>query len=470
MSESFNTKMSLLADAIRDKSGISGQLTLNDMCQAVTSIQKYPDYYLCTNIGSDTWTGTKLVKGSSGEYNTTGDPISDLTYTGKAPEVGSIYTIDASVKVDVPLVMDVVRVYSTGLNANDQCGLGSTVDAEKIYSLHCIPGNIKFKQIASYMHSIGIDTDGKMWVVGSNSSGYLGLGSTSKATKFTKLSDKTWSYAAVCAYVTAAIDTEGKLWVCGKNTSSNMGISESTSYIVKTFTDTNLSNIVAVDVSNSHMIAVDASGNLYVTGKNTYGELVTGDKTTRMLFTNIGKPVYNGTELHIVDVKCGGNYTILRDSNGYLYSCGYNKYGQLGNNTKTDSTALCRVMDSADATEHVRKYKKMSAGYSHVLALDEDDYLWVWGSAGNYRTFTGSSAANATPVNPSSMQCICACAGYDQSMAITLDGDLMVTGTSTNGQLGVGTGSSLINRIKLGADKWYNLGDTKRYTHFAWKA
>lgn len=429
-----------------------------------------PDYYLCIGVNGDTWTGVLLTKGSDNKYSTSGDPIEGLLVTVNTPKVGEMYTVDTGLKVDLPLSDSVVRVYSTGLNGNDQCGQGSHITADNIYSLGCIPGNIKFKQIASYMHSIGIDTEGTMWAVGAGSSGYLGTGSSSNATKFIRSNNKTWKYASVSAYVTAAIDTDDKLWVCGKNGGSNMGVSESTSYLTRSFVDTGLSNIVAMDVSNSHMIAVDSSGNLYVCGKNTYGELCTGDTTSRMLFENIGKPMYSGVELNIVDVKCGGSYTILLDENGHLYSCGLNKYGQLGNNTKTDSVALCRVMDSADATEHTRQYKAISVGNSHVLAIDTDDYLWVWGNAGNYRTFTGSSAANTTPVNPSSMRCKCISAGYDQSMAITLDGYLMVTGTSSYGQLGVGTGTTLVNRIKLNDDKWTNLGHTKRFTHFAWKA
>lgn len=436
----------------------------------IMTYHKKEDYYLCTSIEGDTWTGILLIKGSDDKYSTSGDPISGLSVTANTPKVGEMYTNDTSLKVDLPLSDSVVRVYSTGLNGNNQCGHGSTVTDKNIYSFGCIPGNIQFKQIASYMHSIGIDKDGKMWVVGAGASGYLGTGSTSNAKSFIRSNDKDWKYASVSSYVTAAIDTDNKLWVCGNNRESNMGVSESTSYTSKSFVDTGLSNIRSMDISNTHMIAVDYSGNVYVCGKNTYGELLTGDTTARKMLANIGKPVCNGVELNIVDVRCGGSFTVLMDNNGYLYTCGLNKYGQLGNNTKTDSTAICRVMDSADATEHTRKYKTISVGYSHVLAIDEDDYLWVWGSAGNYRTFTGSSAPNSTPVNPSSMQCKCISAGYDQSVVITLDGDLRVSGTSAKGQLGVGTASLLVNNVKISEDKWNNLGHTKRFTHFAWKA
>lgn len=88
----------------------------------------------------------------------------------------------------------------------------------------------------------------------------------------------------------------------------------------------------------------------------------------------------------------------------------------------------------------------VSAGNYHVLALDEDGYVWAWGDDYYGQLGQGSSGGyETTPVQVNKIDentfltdIVYIDAGFDHSMAIDKYGQIWVWGNNENGQLGLG--------------------------------
>ena len=79
--------------------------------------------------------------------------------------------------------------------------------------------------------------------------------------------------------------------------------------------------IVAVDCGEAHTVCVTDAGEVFSWGRGKFGAL--GHETT----VDVKQPKKIEGVSDIVDVKCGGDYTFVKDKNGKLYAFGDNSYG-----------------------------------------------------------------------------------------------------------------------------------------------
>ena len=86
-----------------------------------------------------------------------------------------------------------------------------------------------------------------------------------------------------------------------------------------------------------------------------------------------------------------------------------------------------------------RKYKEISAGVSHSLALDIDGNLWAWGSNNRGKLGDGTNSNRFNPVQIGSSIYIAISAAADHSLAIDTDNKVWVWGINNWGQLGDGS-------------------------------
>jgi alpha-tubulin suppressor-like RCC1 family protein len=222
------------------------------------------------------------------------------------------------------------KVYVTGWNYSGELGLGDTTNR---YSFTVVPSlndkNITAITAGSYF-SLILDSDGKVYGVGDNHAGQLGLGNTNSRSSFTEVSslkDKNITAIIARGSHSFAIDNNGKVYAAGWNYSGKLGLGDTNDR--NTFTKVSSlkdKNITAIATGNHHSFAIDSNGKVYVTGDNYHGQLGLGDVYDRYDFTEVSF----FSNKNITTIAAGGSHSFVIDSSGKIYGAGLNEDGQLG--------------------------------------------------------------------------------------------------------------------------------------------
>src|SRR3990167_2274838 len=218
-------------------------------------------------------------------------------------------------------------VWACGANYYGQLGLGDTRNRNKAEKIQGLP---KIKAIAGgFYHALFLDYDGSVWACGSNEYGELGLEDKRISEKPEKIPGlpKIQSIAGGEDW-SMFVDEQGDVWVCGGNRGGELGLGSHTRGINFPQKNENVSGIVAVGGGrNFNSVFLDKAGNIYTCGSNEYGQLGLGDTTSRY----IPEKVNNIPPISRISC-CNSAFGFFQivDWEGRVWSCGYNKYVQLG--------------------------------------------------------------------------------------------------------------------------------------------
>jgi len=162
-----------------------------------------------------------------------------------------------------------------------------------------------------------------------------------------------------------------------------------------------VTKVIYISAGSYHSIAVNSNGDLYSWGWNGQGQLGNGTNTD----SNVPLPVRTaGTPMagkKIVHVSTGGNFykgsSLALSSEGKVYSWGANDKGQLGNGTTNDSNLPVEV--KVEGTPMAgKKIVQTAIGVTHSMALDSEGKVYSWGENVNGLLGTGDSIPATLPV------------------------------------------------------------------------
>ncbi|MCI5604895.1 MAG: hypothetical protein MR413_04525, partial [Clostridia bacterium] len=142
----------------------------------------------------------------------------------------------------------------------------------------------------------------------------------------------------------------------------------------------------------------------------------------------IVKVIQTGDDKIAVPAVKGGNsfFAALMD-NGTVWAWGYNEYGQLGDNTKSNSFYPVQVRNSAN-NGYLDNIVEIDTGDNHVIALDRDGNVWTWGNG----TVLPTKISIDVPI-------VAVAAGANHSVALASNGNVYAWGDNSYGQIGQGT-------------------------------
>ena len=131
-------------------------------------------------------------------------------------------------------------------------------------------------------------------------------------------------------------------------------------------------HILKVACGGYHTIVMDEKNELYGFGKGIFGQCGYGQPED----TDIPKKIiFNDNNLNkIIDIKCGGEHTLFLSDIGRVYACGHGYFGQLGlgNNKNVKSPLLVLSLSKKNIIE-------IASGWSHSLVLTDDGYVYSAG-------------------------------------------------------------------------------------------
>ena len=89
--------------------------------------------------------------------------------------------------------------------------------------------------------------------------------------------------------------------------------------------------------------------------------------------------------------------TYMVDTNGFMYSMGYNGYGQLGNNTTSSNYYFKRIPKSSFNNADIIYMHTSGYYYTSVYAIDNTGKLWGWGRNNYGQLGLGNTNDQTTP-------------------------------------------------------------------------
>jgi alpha-tubulin suppressor-like RCC1 family protein len=315
-------------------------------------------------------------------------------------------------------------VFSSGQNQSGQLGLGDTTSRSTFTRIEYFVTNsividkifaIGSRNAVNYQGAFFLNAAGNVWACGYNAAGQLGVGDTTNRLTPTAISGAISGVVSIsgsCSNQSSnfLITSGGALYACGYNGQGQLGLGDTTNRSAFTLVTgiTGVAEVSATSCDNpgiaSHTVARLTNGDVYACGFNTYGQLGLGDTTNRSGFTKLS------TLANIVSIgTCGGYYGIswAVSNAGRLYTWGYNANGAIGDGSTVNRTSPFDVVGWSGNTlvdpPFVGKIAKVegysgNTSYGSLIVLDTDGNLWFAGH--DYVMYCGDAAEQRNRFTP----------------------------------------------------------------------
>ena len=270
-------------------------------------------------------------------------------------------------------------------------------------------------------HSMILKQDGSVWSTGIHSDG--------QNEAFVKVIASGATAAAAGNYYSIVLKKDGSVWTTGKNAKGQLsffdgsGTTRSSFYFVKTIPGANV-----VAAGGFHCLILSQEGRVWAAGWNKFGQLGNNSNNDRTKFFEI----LSGFHLiAILAVAAGDIHSIVLKQDGSVWAAGGNYNGQLGDGSKTDRNSFVEVMSDGAAT--------IAAGGYHSMVLKQDGSVWTTGSNEYGQLGDGSTMNSMNYIDVVSSGVRNVAAGSRHSMILKFDGSVWATGYNVYGQLGDGS-------------------------------
>ena len=229
-------------------------------------------------------------------------------------------------------------LWSFGENYNGQLGIGNTIGEHVPQKIKGIPPVLSVS--CGYQHTLIItnDSNADLWSCGSNSSGQLCLGNKENQSIFKQTSFSNISKVSLGQFHSLFQNEKGEIFSCGKNECGELGLGHFDQHHGKPTLIPNLpSNIVQFVSGFQHNLFLDSDGNVFSMGFNGYGQLGLSHSVSQNLLNQIS----NIPPIRII--SCVGHCSYLIDFEGNVWSFGYSAYYQLGHDDRIDKTVPTKI-------------------------------------------------------------------------------------------------------------------------------
>lgn len=292
-------------------------------------------------------------------------------------------------------------------------------------------------------HSLALNSSGTVLAWGDNSFGQLG--NDSRLIQRTPLEvNNLASMTAVAAgdVHSTALSSDGTVWTWGFNGQGQLGDGTtvqraSPARVLTTDTATGalagatiaLSGVITIASGINHSIGLKGDGTIWAWGHNSYGQ-IGNDSTTNSL---VATHVQGLSGMSMIAIAAVSYHNLALRSDGTVWSWGNNTSGQLGDG-KTSSLKVATLVPGLNGIVAI------AAGSSHSLALKNDGTVWAWGLNTSGQLGDTTTTLRKSPVQVSGLSGIFdIAAGGDHSLALRADGTVWAWGANSVGQLGDNT-------------------------------
>ena len=206
--------------------------------------------------------------------------------------------------------------------------------------------------------------------------------------------------------------------------------------------------VVKIAAGWSHCMALTESGEVWVWGRNDFGQLGLGDKIERHGPVHLQTSTGQGVEMGFVTaIAAGRSHSIWLGADGAPYTAGRNDAGQLGVGDSIGRTVISKVIIEdriwcdtpfgSDISPTFEDYVCVGSKRRQPCGLRCKNTLLRL-DCGPSNVTEGYTTEDCEPLMPISQKIIKVQAGEYHSYAISEDYNLYSWGSNTQGQIGVG--------------------------------
>jgi alpha-tubulin suppressor-like RCC1 family protein len=328
--------------------------------------------------------------GELGDKSSIGSSTAISAYTGGVL-AGVTLTQVAAGQYFTCVLSSAGAVYCYGLNSSGQLGNNTTTNSNVPVAV-IMSGALSGKtvtEISAGLNSVCAVASGKVYCWGNDTQGQLGNSSTTNSpvpvavSTTGVLSGLTMTVASAGPYDACAISSAGAVYCWGADVDGQLGNNTASSTpssvpVAVTTSGTPMSGVTVTQITVGNNFACALGGGaVYCWGYGTNGQL--GNNATAE--SNVPVAVYaTGVLSGVTVTQLGTGYdaSCVLSSVGLAYCWGNNTYGQLGNNSTTQS-AVPVAVSVAGVLQGV-VLSQISAGQYYTCALATAGGGYCWGT------------------------------------------------------------------------------------------
>lgn len=220
------------------------------------------------------------------------------------------------------------------------------------------------------------------------------------------------------AFHTVSLKEDGSVWTWGRFTSQRNDKNPNNDVPTRQL---GIEDVVYVSAGFYYTAALKKDGTVWGWGNNDYGQLGNQTKTDSVF------PVKAVGLDKVVKIDVGENHTVALKEDGTVWSWGFNNFGQLGDGTTSDRSIPTQVKGLDNVVSIV-------ASNNRTIAIKKDGT--VWGCGLHY----GETAARIPELEGYSSISL----GTEHGIAIKSDGSVWAWGWNAHGEHGNGTAENVI--------------------------
>ncbi len=246
-----------------------------------------------------------------------------------------------------------------------------------------------------------------------------------------------------------ALSADGNVYAWGANSYGVLGAGDASKIPVAV--KTSGVRFRKIDAGYSHVVALSVDGKVYTWGNDEYGQL--GNRTDETVEQARTVPTLvegNLAEETIVDIAAGDNFSMALTSNGKVYIWGTAANGILGKGDTDIPSNACKPHPLRVAKLDSVYVTAVFAGESTAAIIDGNGQVYLWGKNDTCQVTSSSDyvgvptqRTSSTAYNASFMAL-----GAGHSVYLMNDFKVKSHGSSAQGQLGDGSNSNYVNKLK----------------------
>lgn len=272
----------------------------------------------------------------------------------------------------------------------------------------------QFGIVCGYEHTILLDIDGDVWGTGSNVQKQISSTGPSDFHQVTKM--KSFSeikQVASTNYETFALTKEGKVEMIGDD-KLDLRVAD---------------EIIYIACGDKHVACITSNLEVLIIGLTGQGQ---STKNSKILSPVVGL-------CNIKSVSCGANHSVFLNTEGQLFSCGYNGYGQLGLGHEETVERVSLIPDMSDID-----YMVSGSWFTIAFSIHGDVYSWGYNEDGQLGLGNWDNQNSPKLVEFKCPISAVSC-GYYHSLFLDIEGNVWTCGRNRDGQLGYDNHEDRVN-------------------------